>query len=433
LSPILLALAAAALAGAPAAAPEAGSDPAESAVPKGPPPAAEASAEPAPAVPEVDRPAPEKIVPLLPIAHPAPPEPRLGEMKLDRALGRFVAPFGNGTAILTLDPRMQARIEKILATWTVPWGATVLLDPKTGRVIAMAEHAQSDPRLRGGVLKARPPAASIFKIITAAALLERGVDPQESICFHGGAHKLEPRLLADDPRRDNACMTLARAFGHSANVVFAKLADRTLAPADLRAEAGRFFFNGSLPFEGAVEPSRAEVPEDRFGMANAAAGFGDVRMSPLHGALLAAVIANGGLLAPLRLVEAVEGEMAPAAKEPTRVVDEGIAARLAEMMRATVTEGTGRGTFRRPPPPLRNVAVAGKTGSLFDRNPFRDWSWFVGYAPAEDPQVVVATVIMNGPLWRVRAPWVAREALAAWFADRVASGEAKGTGAVAAR
>jgi cell division protein FtsI/penicillin-binding protein 2 len=367
--------------------------------------------------------APAAGIPLLPIAHPLPPEPVLSEMRLDRSLGRYVAPYGNGRAILTIDPRMQARLERSLASWTVPWGATVLLEPSTGRVIAMAEHAESDPRLRGGVLRARPPAASIFKIVTAAALLERGVDPQESVCYHGGRHRLAPGLLEDDHRRDRACMTLERAFGFSANVVFAKLADRTLAPGELRAEAERFFFNASIPFEGAVEPSRADVPDDRFGMANTAAGFGDVRMSPLHAALLASVVANGGVLAPPRLVEAVEGEMAPAPHEPTRIVDEAIAAQLADMMRATVSEGTGRRVFRRPAPAMRGVEVAGKTGSLFDRNPFRDWSWFVGYAPAENPRVVVATVVMNGPKWRVRAPWLAREALSAWFADQVAANE----------
>jgi cell division protein FtsI/penicillin-binding protein 2 len=370
-------------------------------------------------------------VPLLPIAHPAPPEPVLSDMRLDRSLGRYVAPYGKGKAILTLDPRLQARLEGILAAWTVPWGATVLLEPSTGRVIALAEHAETDRRLLGGVLRARPPAASIFKIVTAAALLERGVDPQESVCYHGGRHRLAPRLLEDDPRRDGSCLTLERAFGYSANVVFAKLADRTLAPAELRAEAERFLFNGSIPFEGAIEPSRAEIPDDRFGMANAAAGFGEVRLSPLHAALLGAVIANGGVLAPPRLVEAVEGEMAPAPHEPTRIVDEEIAERLAEMMRATVTEGTGRRVFRRPPPSLRGVEVAGKTGSLFDRNPLRDWSWFVGYAPAENPQVVVATVVMNGPKWRVRAPSVAREALAAWAEGRVASAQPLGAGALA--
>jgi cell division protein FtsI/penicillin-binding protein 2 len=391
-------------------------------------------ASPAPATPTAAA-EPVNLLPVLPIAHPAPPEPVLSEMRLDRSLGRYVAPYGNGTAILTIDPRLQARLERTLASWTVPWGATVLLEPATGRVLAMAEHAESDPRLRGGILRARPPAASIFKIVTAAALLERGVDPQESVCYHGGQHRLAPGLLADDPRRDRACMTLERAFGHSANVVFAKLADRTLGPGDLRAEAERFFFNASIPFEGAVEPSRAEVPDDRFGMANAAAGFGEVRMSPLHAALLAAVVANGGVLAPPRLVEAVEGEMAPAPHEPARIVDEEIAARLADMMRGTVTEGTGRRVFRRPSAAMRGVSVAGKTGSLFDRNPFRDWSWFVGYAPADNPRVVVATVIMNGPKWRVRAPWVAREALEAWFADQVAANEpaALGAEALAAR
>jgi len=372
--------------------------------------------------------------PALPILS-APAEPVLSAMRLDRSLGRYVAPYGKGRAILTLEPALQARLERTLATWTVPWGATVLMEPATGRVIAMAEHAERDPQLRGGVLKARPPAASIFKIVTAAALLERGVDPQEAVCYHGGKHRLSPRLLEDDPRRDGRCLTLEQAFGYSANVVFAKLADRTLSAAELRAEAERFFFNASLPFEGAIEPSRAEVPDDRFGVANTAAGFGEVRMSPLHGALLASVVANGGVLSPPRLVEAVEGEVAPIPPDPARIVDEAVALQLADMMRATVTEGTGRRFFRRPPPSLRGVSVAGKTGSLFDRSPFRDWSWFVGYAPADRPQVVVATVVMNGPKWRVRAPWVAREALADFFAERLASATpvAVPDGALAAR
>src|SRR6266704_1749563 len=194
----------------------------------------------APSAPAAGEGVPAQAAPLLLIPDPAPPQPALAEMKLDPALGRFVAPYGKGRAILTIDPRLQAQLVRVLASNAVPWGATILLEPGTGRVVAMAEHAESDPRLRGGVLRARPLAASIFKIVTAAALLERGVDPQESICFHGGQHRLDERLLADDPRRDGSCLTLAKAFSHSANVVFAKLADRTLAPAELRAEADRF-------------------------------------------------------------------------------------------------------------------------------------------------------------------------------------------------
>ncbi len=347
--------------------------------------------------------------------------PALGPRRLDPASGRLVAPYGGGTALLTLDPRLQARLERTLANSAAPYAATVLLDPRSGRVLAMAEYSKAEPAKAAGLaLRAISPAASIFKIVTAAALLEQGWSPEEPVCYHGGLHRLRPRHLDDDARRDRACLPLTQAFGHSANVVFAKLADRGLTTDLLRAEAERFLFNTPIPFAAAVEPSPAVIPADRFGLAKAAAGFGEVRLSALHGAMLAAVVANRGVLVPPWVVELVEGGDGPPALEPVRVVDERVAEQLAEMMRATVTRGTATRAFARPPRELRGVAVAGKTGSLNEQRPFRDHTWFVGYAPAEAPQVVVATVVVNGPLWRVRAPWVAREALAAYFADHLA-------------
>ncbi len=352
---------------------------------------------------------------------PAPMAPVLGPRRLDPRSGRFVAPYGGGTALLTLDPRLQARLERTLAESAAPYAVTVLLDPRTGRILAMAEYSRAEPhRAPGLALRAISPAASIFKIVTAAALLEQGYSPEEPVCYHGGLHRLAPRLLENDARRDRACLPLAAAFGHSANVVFAKLADRGLTADLLRAEAERFLFNTAIPFATPVEPSRAAIPADRFGLANAAAGFGEVRLSPLHAALLAAVVANRGVLVPPWMVELVDGGEAPPVLEPVRVVDEKVAEQLAGMMRETVAHGTASRAFARPPRELRGVAVAGKTGSLHEQRPFRDHSWFVGYAPADEPQVVVATVVVNGPLWRVRAPWVAREALAAYFADHLA-------------
>jgi cell division protein FtsI/penicillin-binding protein 2 len=365
------------------------------------------------------------LLALLALALPAraqePGEARLGPRRLDARLGRYVAAYGQGRALLTLDPRLQARLEKTLADAASPYAATVLLDPRTGRILAMAEASRAEPqRVAGLALRAVSPAASIFKIVTAAALLEQGYSPEEPVCYHGGHRRLDPRLLADDTRRDHACLPLTAAFGHSANVVFAKLADRGLTADLLRAVAERFLFNTPIPFAAPVETSRAVIPADRFGLANAAAGFGEVRLSALHAALLGAVVANRGMLVPPWLVELVEGGEGPAALEPVRVIDERVAEQLAGMMRETVSNGTATRAFARPPRELRGVTVAGKTGSLNEARPFRDHTWFVGYAPAEDPQVVVATVVVNGPLWRVRAPWVAREALAAYFADRLA-------------
>lgn len=345
----------------------------------------------------------------------------LGPRRLDPESGRFVAAYGSGQALLTFDPRLQKRLQKTLVDSNSPYAATVLLDPRTGRILAMAEFSKAEPeRTDGLALRAVAPAASIFKIVTAAALLEEGYSPDEPVCYHGGRHRLAPRLLTDDARRDRACLPLTAAFGHSANVVFAKLAARGLSADRLRGQAARFLFNSPIPFATPVEPSRAAIPDDRFGLASAAAGFGDVRLSALHAALLGAVVANKGVLVPPWLVELVEGGEAPPSLEPIRVVDERVAEQLAAMMRETVRRGTATRVFARPPRELRGVAVAGKTGSLNERSPFRDHSWFVGFAPADEPRVVVATVIVNGPLWRVRAPWVAREALAAYFADQVA-------------
>jgi cell division protein FtsI/penicillin-binding protein 2 len=348
------------------------------------------------------------------------PPVTIGEPRLDRASGRYVAPLGHGRATLTLDARLQERLERSLETYRVPWGATVLIEPRTGRVLALAEYSRAEPGRRGIALTAVAPAASVFKIVTAAALLEKGIAEGE-VCWHGGKRRLDPKLLRDDPRRDRRCSSLASAFGHSTNVVFAKLADRDLDPPTLRTVAERFLFNVPIAFPRPLETSTAKVPDDPFAAANTAAGFGAVRLSPLHGALLAAIVANGGVYVPPALVEDADGAPLPDPGQPTRVVDAQVAVKLAEMMRETVTSGTARKAFRRPGSPLRGIAVAGKTGSLSDVRPFRDYSWFVGYAPADRPEIAVATLIVNDRLWHARAPQVAREALEAFFATRALS------------
>jgi cell division protein FtsI/penicillin-binding protein 2 len=358
------------------------------------------------------------------IASPAPAMaatlPPLGPMEFDGTRGAFVAPLGDTHAVLTLDPILQAHLEKYLAAHRVPWAAAVVVEPSTGRVLALAEHSRVEPGARGLSLRAIAPAASIFKIVTSSALLLQGYDPDAEVCFHGGRSRLAPRLLRDDPRRDRKCYSLSEALGHSANVVFAKLSARGLSADLLRAEADRFLFNAPIPFAWPVEVSRADVPDDEFGLAETAAGFGPVRMSPLHGALIAAAVANGGVLVPPRIIAEVDGGEAPAPADARRILTPEHASALAAMMRTTVTEGTARKVFRldrvSSRSPLHGMTVAGKTGSLADRAPFRDYSWFVGFAPVENPRIAVATVVVNEKLWHVKATQVAREALVAWAA-----------------
>ncbi len=88
------------------------------------------------------------------------------------------------------------------------------------------------------------------------------------------------------------------------------------------------------------------------------------------------------------------------------------------MMKLTVSSGTATSYFReRHRNILGDIEVAGKTGSLstHHKGPFKDYSWFVGFAPADDPKIAVAAVVVNGLKWRVHAPFIAREALKAYL------------------
>ncbi|WP_245682646.1 penicillin-binding transpeptidase domain-containing protein [Archangium gephyra] len=320
--------------------------------------------------------------------------------------GRLVVPGPKGDVPLTIDPVLQSQLNGILSQYRVPYGAVVVLEPSTGRVLAMAEHSRAQPGLRGLATRAVFPAASIFKIVTGAALLEAGVTPADETCFHGGKRRLSEKLLQDSAR-DGQCHSLAEAMGKSANVIFAKLTQRYLSPKALKHAAARFHFNRELSFPVPTDVSLAAVPEeDEFRFAQTGAGFGDVYLSPLHGALLASVAANGGVWRDPVLFE----PGADAQAKPTeQVLSPEVARDLATLMEATVTKGTARRTFRE-----RGMGVpgaVGKTGTLADRNPFRDYSWFVGFAPKDNPKVAVAAVIVNEPIWHIRATWLGREAM----------------------
>ncbi|HYO71117.1 MAG TPA: penicillin-binding transpeptidase domain-containing protein [Archangium sp.] len=322
------------------------------------------------------------------------------------AQGRLVVPGPQGDVPLTIDPVLQSQLTGILSQYRVPYGAVVVLEPSTGRVLAMAEHSRAQPGLRGLATRAVFPAASIFKIVTGAALLEAGVTPDAETCFHGGKRRLSEKLLQDSAR-DGQCHSLAEAMGKSANVIFAKLTQRYLSPNALKHAAARFRFNRELSFPVPTDVSLAAVPEeDEFRFAQTGAGFGDVYLSPLHGALLASVAANGGVWKdPVLFDTGANAQPGPA----EQVLSPEVARDLTTLMEATVTKGTARRTFRE-----RGMGVpgaVGKTGTLADRNPFRDYSWFVGFAPKDNPKVVVAAVIVNEPIWHIRATWVGREAM----------------------
>ncbi len=336
---------------------------------------------------------------------------------------RFVSKFGeNVQVIYTLDPVLQEKISSLFERYKVPYGAFVALSPKTGKILAMVGYSQKDGPDQQLALRATYPAASVFKIVTAAAALEKGkVEPDTVINFRGGLYSLSPRNWTDNPRKDRNKITLSDAMGKSCNVAFAKVALRWLDADDLLRSAEKFGFNNSINFEFPVQQSKVYVEDTESSIAKTAAGFGNVTLSPLHGAMIASAIANDGRMVEPRVIEKIfiDGREAYnfERKEGPAGISHETAEKLGQMMVKTVEKGTARHAFytRRGEAYLKDMVIGGKTGSLEGNDPQGDYSWFIGMAPLDDPEIAIAALVINRPSWQIKAPFVAREGLLTYF------------------
>jgi cell division protein FtsI/penicillin-binding protein 2 len=323
---------------------------------------------------------------------------------------RVEAPLADGrTAILTIDPDLQEKADAVLAEADAPASAIVVMD-LDGALLALA--GRSDDKLPLADLVGKPwaPSASVFKIVTSAALLDAGVTPEKLVCFHGGEGSVEPDNLVDS-RHDDDCETLAYGLAHSQNAILAKLAVHHLDADALQQHADLLGYDAVPDVALPVEPSPAEIPtSDRLELGRAAAGFWHSSLSPLAAATLGATIASGGFAVQPHLLASIEG--APLAAPPPfrRVLSDETARGVARMMVGTTEDGTARNGFHdgRGRPYL-DVDVAGKTGTLGKGK--IEYSWFVGFAPADKPRYVIAVLLGNREDYRLKAHQAARMVL----------------------
>jgi penicillin-binding protein A len=349
-----------------------------------------------------------------------------------------------GQAQLTLDPRMQEPIEDVLRVFQIPYAGAVVLSIPDGRVLAMVGRSAAQPGLgpRELALGAWAPAASVFKVVSAAALVSvGGVSGATRTCYHGGVSSILADNLVDIPLIDRRCDTLAYGLGKSKNAILAKLASRHLTAAQLTRVGRAFGFEENIPFDLPVEPSHLDVPSDALEFARTAAGFWHSTLSPMHGALLAAAIADHGEMPAPTLIDRAfdaagrEIQVALPASGPRRVVTLDAAREVGRMMELTTRIGTAKATFRdKQGHRYFPIEVAGKTGTLSaqtDRG-YLGYSWFVGYAPVDHPSIAFAVALGNQPQWRIKATYVAKRIVAEHLASRDGHG-ARSTGRVLAR
>lgn len=333
---------------------------------------------------------------------------------------------GGRVAELTLDPHLQRAALAQLERYRVPEGGVVALEVKSGRVLAYASYVATGEAFDVNI-KAEAPAASIFKIVTGAALVESGgLNAETEQCYRGGRSRVEANELEDDPSRDKWCATLAMAMGRSLNVVFARLALKHITPEDLTAMGGAFGFGAPIPFAVKNEVPQINVPGGELEFARTSAGFWNTSLSPLAAASIAQTVANGGVSLEPQILQAVytgqdkDWEATGGPKVLRRAIKRETAAELTRMMVQTVANGSAFSQFHdeKGRAFLPGIAVAGKTGTLTKHEANRHYTWFVGFAPAEKPEIALSALVVNTPNWKIKAPMVARNVLRAYFAKQ---------------
>lgn len=334
--------------------------------------------------------------------------------------------------VTTLDAGLQ---ETAAAALGERRGAVIAMEPDTGKVLAMVSYPGFDPNtlsqdwnalISGDNTEAQLlnrctqgvyPPGSTFKIVTMLEYAREHPDTWQDFvfdcdgryeegeyaisCYHGTAHGHQ---------------TIAQAFANSCNGAFAALGQE-LDLKKMNGLAGQLLFNGELPLALAYSKSSFTMTKGAglWEILQTSIGQGNTQMTPVHNALITAAIANGGVLMKPYLVERVESAVGEEIRSfLPETGGELMTAREAEvmagLMRQVVTEGTGSAVR------TDAYSVAGKTGSAEFETGRETHAWFTGFAPAENPQIVVTVVVEEaGSGGQVAAP-VARSVFDAFFA-----------------
>ncbi len=325
--------------------------------------------------------------------------------------------------VYTIQGDLQRKVYDFLAKNKVPYGVFVAIEPSSGRILGMTSYSAIDPAWAERSVYGLYPMASLFKIITASAALEsHKITPESVIEFRGGSYSENPRYWDLSPRGKNNRMDATHAMGKSINPVYGRVASDIAGKTSVMASVSRFGFNQEL-FPGIpAKQSQAGEPVSNHGLRLMGAGLDhDVKISPLHAAVIMSAIANGGKMMVPGLTSSiidsrgVEKETFTP-RELRQLVTPETSASLTKMLSSTVLTGTSRKAFHdRRGRLLLDVKIAAKTGSINGTDPKGHYSWFAAFAPIQNPRIALVALVINPDKWKVKASQVGEQALAEFF------------------
>jgi len=343
--------------------------------------------------------------------------------------------FGGKSGFMeyTFDPKVHQEMSKVYLQYQPDYACFVAIDVETGAILNLTsfiKQEDADQPLDNLVMRSDYPAASVFKMITAAAGLDTGkLTPSTVVPFNGKSTSLyKKQVLSHKDNKWTRKPTFKESFAKSMNPVFGQVGIFTLGAEKLNSYATKFGFGSVLESDFNLAPSNVNLDFDtKFEIAEAASGYTrDITLSPIHAAQLAAIVANDGKMVTPFMVQSVsdkEGKLLYKSEEAStkeQVISEKAAKDLLSLMRETTRIGSARTSFRGTEryKIYKDMEIGGKTGSLTGLSPRGRHDWFVGYAKKDGHSVAYASLIINKEKWYVRSSYVARQFIYHYFTDR---------------
>ncbi len=341
---------------------------------------------------------------------------------LNPTADHFTVTAGNDrfTVKTTLDMELQQYLLDLIDPSHARYIGIVAMSPRTGALKALVSFDRDDPA-NNACLDSRFPAASIFKIVTAAAAIEKcGMNPASEIAYTGRKYTLYKSQLKKGSRSWSHRLSLKDSFAQSVNPVFGKLGIHYVGKNALESYAEAFGFNRSIEFEIPIAPSSIAISEEPYHWAEIASGFNrQTTISPLHGALMVAAILNRGRLVEPAFIEQVKDDRGNTIykRQPTflnQAITPDASDLLFNLMEETVKTGTCRKSFRGMDndPVLSKLRIGGKTGSINERGgPYRRYDWFVGFAEEKkgSEKLVISAVVAHEKYIGLKSRYYARK------------------------
>jgi peptidoglycan glycosyltransferase len=307
-------------------------------------------------------------------------------------------------------------------------GAVVALDPRTGAVLAMVSYPRYDPNeideqwkeinsdpgrpLLNRAAQGLYPPGSVFKIVVAGAALQTGTVTPETEFEDTGEYLAGGYVVRNYNDKVYGLHDFTKAFASSINTTFAKVGVEM--GADTLADyASEFGFNKDSPWP--LGSSKSFFPDpgdmDTAHVAQVSFGQGEVLATPLEIALTAAAVANEGkIMQPYIVDQVLDYHKNMLQQTHPRVWLEPLSSETAAILRDLMVEAVNNGTGTSAA--IEGVQVAGKTGTAEVANA-GPHSWFAAFAPADDPQVVVAVLVENAGTGSSVAAPIARKVISA--------------------